>query len=71
MNQTFKDIIRLSKERIDTKNKLKCIEQDLIDNLQNLPNDVLLAIAHDIVKPTFPVPHHILCDLKSNILNNL
>jgi len=69
MNSNMVKIKDLVAQRQELKIQLRYIEEDLTKEIFALPDNVLEAIAHDIVKPNFPVPYRVRCELKALVLN--
>jgi hypothetical protein len=67
MDYVNERISQLMIERQRTKNDLRHIENELLDELYQLPSDVKKAIAQDIVKPNFPVPYDVMEKLKKEV----
>lgn len=70
MEEQMEQISKLVSDRNEAKMIIREAENELAHQLWNLPNEVKLAIALEIVKPAFPVPYRMLSELKSDMLNN-
>ncbi len=68
MDYVNEKISQLMIERQRTKNDLRGIENELLDELYQLPLEVRKTIAQGIVKPNFPVPYDVMEKLKKEFL---